>query len=363
MPLYVKPHRGGVVVGMSGGMDSTVAAWLLAEEGYSVVGVTLKLYCYARSASSPRPCCSDVLVRRAGSFCASRNIPHRVIDVEDLFERTVVRDFLSNYRSGRTPNPCIVCNEKVKFPALLHAADELGLDFVATGHYAAVARGSKAAPFLRVARDDSKDQSYFLYRLNSAILRRAIFPLGDLSRREVSEIAADIGLRSESYRSSQDVCFVPDGDLRRFLEERLGKHPGPILDIHGRVIGTHSGIHCATIGQRKRLGLATGVPMYVAAIDAERNAIIVAPKDRLFQIGAVCGRLRLRTRDLRGPLSARVRYRRSFAQVAEVRPGPSSLEVFFEEPQWAVTPGQSLVLYREGLVLGGGIIEQGIAAR
>jgi tRNA-specific 2-thiouridylase len=352
-----------VVVGMSGGVDSTAAAWLLRERGFEVVGVTLRLYCYARSAGGARPCCSDALLRRARRFCARAGVPHRVIDVEAAFARRVVSPFVAEYRRGRTPNPCVACNELVKFPALARAADELGCGAIATGHYARLVAGARGAPFIAAAADAAKDQSYFLYRIPVRILRRTIFPLGDLSKEAARTIAARLGSDAAGSRESQDVCFVPDGDLRRFLAERIGDRPGDAVDGAGRFLGRHRGIHTVTIGQRKGLGIAGGKPLYVAGIDAAANRIVLAPKDDVYHGGARCGSLRMRTRALDGPLAARTRYRRSFSPVRGAVLAGRFLEVRFAEPQWAVAPGQSLVLYRNGVVVGGGVIEEGIAAR
>ncbi len=348
-----------VVVGMSGGVDSAAAAWMLHEEGFRVFGVTLRFYCYARSAGSPRPCCSDALLRRARTLCAKLGIDHHVVDVEDEFRETVVRDFVDGYRAGRTPNPCVLCNEKVKFPALARAADRIGCGRIATGHYARLVRGAGGAPLIAAAADARKDQSYFLYRVPVSILRRTLFPLGETLKETVKAAAAGFGIDRGKQRESQDVCFLPDGDLRSFLGERIGFAAGEIVDREGRVLGRHDGAHLYTIGQRKGLRLAGGVPLYVSAIDARRNRVVLGRRDEIVSAGAVCGSLRLRSRDVGAGLAAKIRYGRAPAEVARAVRRGSLLEVTFREPQWAVTPGQSLVLYRGGVVVGGGIIERG----
>jgi tRNA-specific 2-thiouridylase len=352
--------RESVVVGMSGGVDSAAAARILCEQGYRVSGVTLRFYCYARTAGSPRPCCSDALLRRARRLCAKLGIDHHVVDVEKRFEETVVRDFVEGYRAGRTPNPCILCNEKVKFPALAKAADRLGFEWIATGHYAGLVPSRRGAPLLAAAVDRAKDQSYFLYRVPVKLLRRTLLPLGGMLKESVKAASSRFGPGGEGQRESQDVCFLPDGDVRRFLGERIGLTPGDIVDRAGRVLGRHDGAHLYTIGQRKGLRVAGGRPLYVSAIDARRNIVVLGPREEVLAGGALCAHLRLRSGDLSGGLSAKVRYGRAPARVARAERRGRLLEVIFREPQWAVTPGQSLVLYRDGLVIGGGIIERAI---
>ena len=350
--------REGVVVGMSGGVDSSSAAWMLHGEGHRVIGVTLRLYCYARASRSPRPCCSDELLRRARRLCAKLGVDHHVIDVENEFRERVVRDFLREYRAGRTPNPCIVCNEKVKFPALARVADWLGCERIATGHYARLVRGARGAPFVAAALDETKDQSYFLYRVPVKILERTLFPLGGTLKESVKRDASRLGLGSLAGRESQDVCFIPDGDLGSFLRYEIGSSPGDVVDRGGRILGRHDGVQFYTIGQRRGFGIAAGEPLYVSAIDERENRVVLAPKDDVFGERALCGRLRLRSRDLGGGLMAKVRYRKPLAEVARTELRGRLLAVHFREPQWAVTPGQSLVLYRDGVVIGGGIIEK-----
>lgn len=347
-----------VVVGMSGGADSAAAAWMLDEKGYRVVGVTLRLYCSARSIGSRRPCCSDASLGRARRLCAKLGLHHHVVDVEDEFRATVVKNFIEEYRAGRTPNPCIVCNEKIKFPALLRIADRLGCERIATGHYARFVRGNEGAVFLAAASDGAKDQSYFLYRVPVNALGRTLFPLGEMPKESVKGIVSRLGIGSRDQRSSQDICFIPAGNLRGFLIEHLGRSPGEVVDGDGRVLGRHDGTHLYTKGQRKGFGIAGGAPLYVARIDRERNRVVLGPREEGFSDGALCRSLRLRSRTLQGALGARVRYRRPLAEVLGVERSGGCCTVVFREPQWAVTPGQSLVLYRDGVVLGGGIIER-----
>jgi tRNA-specific 2-thiouridylase len=347
----------GIVVGMSGGVDSTIAAGILSAAGYRVVGVTLRFHDRARSKDLPPSCCDDRLIDRCRRFCARAGIAHRVIDVEREFAETVVRDFVEEYRAGRTPNPCVVCNEKVKFPALLSIADRLGCEKIATGHYAKIVREGGRV-FLASASDGDKDQSYFLYRVPVGILRRTLFPLGTVFKETVREAAASLGCETES--ESQDICFLSDGDLRRFLRGRIATRAGEVVDREGRMLGTHEGAELYTIGQRKGFGIAGQTALYVAGIDTGRNRVILAPREHVHHIGARCGRLKLRRRELGSSLTAKIRYRRPAAEVVGLDRRRGGLEVRFREAQWAVTPGQSLVLYDGGVVVGGGVIEEAI---
>jgi tRNA-specific 2-thiouridylase len=353
--------REGIVVGMSGGVDSSTAVRILCERGYRVIGVTLRFFCYTRARASARPCCSDALLRRARQLCARLGIEHHVIDAEAEFSEKVVSNFIDEYRAGRTPNPCIVCNEKVKFPALLRVADWLGCDRIATGHYAKLlSRDAHGKRYLAAGSDGTKDQSYFLYRVPVGVLMRTIFPLGELSKEVVRRWAPALGCGHERALESQDVCFIPEGNLKEFLCERIGCVAGDVVDEEGHVLGTHEGAHLYTVGQRRGLGVAGGAPRYVAAIDASRNRVVLAARERVFHAGALCGSLKLRRRDIGLPCKARVRHRRPLVDVIHIERRGKTLLVRFREPQWAVTPGQSLVLYENGVVVGGGIIEQAL---
>ena len=347
----------GVVIGMSGGVDSAAAAWSLRESGFRTVGATLHLLHSQTAAGRSRSGLNGTPGERAKRLCALLGIEHHTIDLRDLFHGAVVEPFIDEYRRGRTPNPCITCNEKIKFPALVSLADRLGCAFIATGHYARLVRPAGGRPLLATAADLRKDQSYFLYRVPVNILERTVFPVGGLTKTDVRRIASQLGMETSASNESQDVCFLAGTDLESFLSEKIAPKPGEVTDTEGRVLGSHGGVFRYTVGQRRGLGIARGVPLYVSKIDAGRSRVVVSEDVGLYAMGARVGRLRLRKKTLGGPLTAKIRYRHPPASVKAVTRGSGRLEVDFLEPQRAVTPGQSLVLYRENVVVGGGIIE------
>ena len=267
---------------MSGGGDSTVAALLLRRRGYEVVGVTLNLWSYAGRQESYNDCCSLAVVQVAREL----GIEHHFADYGQQFKRQVVDHFIREYARGRTPNPCTRCNALIRFPALLREAERYGCDYIATGHHARVVREDGRCHLLR-GHDPGKDQSYFLYGLTERELCRTLLPVGELTKREVYEIAWEHGLRAAERPESQDLCFIPDGDYRLFLREQLEIAPGEIVDIHGRVLGEHEGLPFYTIGQRHGLGLRTGERLYVVGLDAERNRVIVGPEGELYATGLI----------------------------------------------------------------------------
>lgn len=352
-----------VLVAMSGGVDSSVAVHLLKEQGYEVIGVTMQQW----PDDTPLPegetgCCSLSAVEDARRVAQKLDIPHYVLNYKALFQEQVIDYFIEEYLKGRTPNPCMACNRVYRFGALLQKARELEIDYVATGHYARIYfDGARQKYVLAKGRDSHKDQSYFLYGFTQEQLARTLLPLGDYTKPQIREFAAQLGLSVAHKPESQEICFIPDNDYRRFLQEKAGRslEPGPFLDEKGQVLGQHRGIACYTVGQRKGLGLALGIPVYVVDIDVERNAVIVGPEASLYSKGLLARNNNfILIEELTEPTEVTVKIRyRSQAVPATVQPSEEGVEVFFEQPQKAVTPGQAVVYYQGDLVLGGGIIE------
>jgi tRNA-specific 2-thiouridylase len=343
------PHSGeGVLVGMSGGVDSAVAAMMLREQGHRLVGVTLKLW-NDPYASDDRSCCSPEAVHRARRVADRLRIPHITVDAADLFGAQVVQYFVDEYARGRTPNPCAKCNARVRFGFMLEIARRLGLGRVATGHYA---RLLGEPPGLARGLDRSKDQSYVLAEVAPELLRRAIFPLGEMTKVEVRALAEQAGLESHSTPESQEICFVPGDDHRRFLRERLGERPGAIVDRGGRELGRHSGTYNFTIGQRKGLRISGKAAAYVVALDADRREVVVAEAS-LAAVGKV------KISDI-----TRHRTETGYPGVVQVRSSgeavPASMAdaetIVLETPVVGVAPGQTAVMYAGDLVMLAGTI-------
>jgi tRNA-specific 2-thiouridylase len=346
-------------VALSGGVDSSVAAALLVQQGYQVTAVMLELWAEPEAYGRDNLCCTPEAVDRARSVADLLGIPFHLLDARQRFYRAVVETFVAEYAAARTPNPCIPCNRDVRFPVLLEWARRQGAD-LSTGHYARVRRVGAQVQLLR-GRDASKDQSYVLHVLNQEQLAHALFPLGDLTKQEVRDLARQWGLPAADQPESQDVCFLADGDYRRFLAERApgAVRSGPVLDISGRVLGRHSGLVNYTVGQRKGIGVTASHPLYVLALDPERNALVVGPEEQLGQGECTAARMHyVSGQEPAGPFDAeaKIRYRhRAVPATATPLPG-SRLHVRFVSPQRDVTPGQYLVLYQGDVVLGGGVI-------
>ena len=355
------------LIGMSGGVDSSVAAYLMVRSGYRCIGATMRLYDNETlGQSKERTCCSLDDVEDARSVARRLGIPYYVFNFKEDFEKQVIEKFVDSYEQGRTPNPCIDCNRHLKFDRLLRRAQELGYEYVVSGHYARIRRDETTGRYLLYkAADRAKDQTYFLACLSQEQLAHIQFPLGGLTKPEVRQIAEENGFLNARKHDSQDICFVPDGDYVAFLERNTGKtYPaGDYLDLDGNVVGRHRGAVCYTLGQRKGLGLAMGAPVYVCRKDMENNTVTVGPGEALFS-GA------LRANDwqwfpfpaLPSPMKVTVKTRHSQAEhPATVYPEADGIaRVEFDTPQRAVTPGQAVVLYQDDLVIGGGTITEAL---
>ena len=357
--------KGKVLLGMSGGIDSTVSAMLLLEQGYEVVGVTFRTFDSIKESclAKEKGCCSVESIMEAKHNAERMGFEHHIVDFRDTFKRCVIQNFIDEYMSGRTPNPCVLCNSHIKWGELMRVADEFGCDYIATGHYARVVERDGHV-YLGTAADTKKDQTYFLWMLTEEQLRRTIFPLGDLTKDQVREIARQHGYEKlATKRESQEICFVPNNDYRAFLranvpdyKERV--HAGEYVDAQGNVLGKHEGYVNYTIGQRKGLGIALGQPAYITHIDAATNRITLGTNDDMYatelRFSAPKGFSTSRNLEIStSRLMARIRYRSQAVPVKKIDEG----RMEFASPVWGITPGQSVVLYQDNLVVGGGIIQ------
>jgi len=354
-----------VLIGLSGGVDSSVAAALLRDQGYDVVGITLKLYDYddLGFVHPDGGCCSLDHINDARSVCAKLDIPHYVIDLRESFQERVIDNFIEQYSIGKTPNPCVNCNTYIKWGEMLRTADKLGCDFVATGHYARTDHNSEI-PILLKGIDPSRDQSYALWGIPLDALRRTLFPLGDIPKSETREIAHNLDLRNADRPDSQEICFVPQNDYSYIIRKKLGEtaaslQPGPILDMNGSEIGRHKGIAGYTIGQRRGLGISNPEPLYVTRIDPGIGTITVGEEKHLYASRFQCADLNwlVDPIDIPHTIQAKIRYRHTPVP-ARLEISDENAEVIFEIPQRAITPGQSAVFYDDDRVLGGGIIDK-----
>jgi tRNA-specific 2-thiouridylase len=346
---------------MSGGVDSSVAAALLARDGHDVVGLSMQLYDQSNGEITFGSCCTLDDLYDARRVAAAIGIPHYIVNFERKFEEHVVSDFVREYAAGRTPIPCVHCNGDLKFASLVDRAAAFEAEAVATGHYAQVDFDPAMQRYrLKRGVDGQKDQSYFLFTLTQAQLARARFPVGALDKAAVREEARRLGLRVAEKKDSQEICFVPSGEHPDFVAKRAEIPAGVIRDREGHVLGQHEGVHRFTIGQRKGLGLSTGVPLYVVNIDAEHAAVTVGPREDLERIELTASRVNWMTGAVpSAPLRAhaRIRYRHQDAPATITPIGSDAARVVFDAPQSAITPGQAVVFYDGDYVVGGGWID------
>lgn len=357
-----RPERlGRIAVAMSGGVDSSVAAALLVEQGYEVVGVTMQLWDEPTVDGHKRPCCTLDDFLDAGRTARKLGIEFEVLDLREEFRAAVVEPFIDEYLQGRTPNPCIVCNEVMKFQVLLERVRQLGASALATGHYARILNDETGRFELHRGIDANKDQSYFLFSLTPEQLSRTLFPLGGLTKNEVRRLAREHGLQVAEKKESQEICFVAGGDYAAFIEKERGPLDlgGAIVDRQGRVLGCHAGTHQFTIGQRRGLGLTAPHPLYVIALDPVERTVTVGGAEELNSAGVVVNRVNWIVPPLTESFSAvcQVRYRQAPLPCSAQMLPDRRLEVRFSRPLGAVAPGQALVLFEGERVLGGGWIE------
>jgi tRNA-specific 2-thiouridylase len=351
-----------IVVAMSGGVDSSVAAALLAEQGHDVVGLSMQLYDQREGEHTFGSCCTLDDLHDARRVANAIGIPHYILNFERQFEETVISNFVREYAAGRTPLPCARCNSALKFSTLVDRAAGLGAGHVATGHYARVLGGADGRHRLLRSADRDKDQSYFLFSLTQAQLAHAVFPVGHLTKPEVRAEARRLGLRVADKPDSQEICFVPDGDYATFVERRQPEvgRGGPIVDAQGRVLGLHGGVHRFTVGQRKGLGLSAPTPLYVLRLEPASGAVVVGPRAALERTALTASSVNWIAADVPRtwmPVHGQIRYRHHPASARVRALDDGRAELVFDEPQPAITPGQAVVFYNGDDVVGGGWID------
>ena len=355
-----------VLVAMSGGVDSSVALLKIVEMGYEAIGVTMKLWEYkdvGGNTIDDSNCCSVGAINNAKIVCDSLNIAHYTLDFTEIFQQTVVENFADEYLAGRTPNPCVRCNSFVKWDAFINQADKLGAKYIATGHYANVLHNNGSS-VLKKGKDTKKDQAYVLWGIPAHTLSRTLFPLGNLTKSEVRQIARENNLETAEIPESMEICFVADNNYKRFLKDykpkkisTIGK--GDIIDEHGAIVGEHTGYTNYTIGQRKGLGLSNPEPRYVTEINSKSNQIRIGKKENLSESLCTISQPNWLVKNITFPIKVNAQIRYNSQEVkAEIFNSEDTLIVQFSDPQNAITPGQSIVFYNNDIVLGGGVIEK-----
>lgn len=363
--IRLKKNKEKIAVGMSGGVDSSLAAALLKKKGCDVIGVTFRMWPKEEcGASFGRACCNLEAITRARAVAESMKIPYYVFDFSDEFKKEVIDYFCGEYLKGLTPNPCVICNEKIKFGLLLEKAKSLGAEKIATGHYVKTL-GTKGRFLLKEGKDKSKDQSYFLFSLSQDQLSRAVFPLSDITKEKTRSLAKRMKLVTFNTTSSQDICFIQDKNYAEYIKKKTGVEikGGDIVDKSGKVLGTHKGIPFYTIGQRRGMGIAHKEPLYVIGIDIADNRIVVGTKRDVLKKSLIADRMNWIAiegvaKSLR--VKAKIRYNHKKAAATVTKLNGDSVRVDFDEPQEAPTPGQAVVFYDKDIVLGGGWIREAI---
>lgn len=352
-----------VMVAMSGGVDSSLAAALLVEQGHRVIGVTMKTFCYSDNAAPTKTCCGLDGILDAKRVADRLDILHHVFDMEEAFTRDVIDDFVSEYAAGRTPNPCVRCNSNTKIPDLLRRGRMFGADAIATGHYARIVRGVHGEPLIARGLDRGKDQSYFLWGVPTEVLPYLRFPVGELTKREVRDRARDLGLSTADKPESQEICFVPTGSYTDFLAKQLGAshhalQPGRLVTRSGSVVGEHGGYARYTVGQRRGLGGGFYEPLYVIGVRPSTNEVVVGTEEELNSRDVSIGDLNWHTTPpaVGDRVSVQLRYRASGVSATVAAIAEAAIALTLDEPHRAITPGQSGVIYTEDRVIGGGRI-------